>query len=288
LKIQIKDNPNNFDVVYQNFMEHYGWFQNSYLGVNQTITKEWLKKFADDIANNNPTKEEKRNKESINEEYKLLVKIASEAISFQDDKKKLLTIAVIIMSNRLISISQKTNISFEDLYWLTVDELLTYDIEVSTEITRLAERVKQYKETGERFGIMTEKGYYDINKAFWSQVVALNSPKEEVNILTGSIGNRGKIQGTVKIVLNVEKDSKKLDEGEILVTSMTRPEFLPLMQKAAAFITDEGGITCHAAIIAREMKKPCIIGTKIATQVLKDGDLVEVDADTGVVRILEK
>ena len=59
------------------------------------------------------------------------------------------------------------------------------------------------------------------------------------------------------------------------------------MKIALAFVTDEGGITCHAAIIAREMKKPCIIGTKFATQVLKDGDLVEVDADAGVVRIIE-
>ena len=60
------------------------------------------------------------------------------------------------------------------------------------------------------------------------------------------------------------------------------------MKKASAFITDEGGITCHASIMAREMKKPCIIGTKIATQVLKDGDLVEVDAQRGIVRILKK
>ena len=59
------------------------------------------------------------------------------------------------------------------------------------------------------------------------------------------------------------------------------------MKKAGAFVTNEGGITCHAAIVAREMKKPCIIGTKIATKVLKDGDLVEVDAENGVVRVIK-
>jgi len=69
---------------------------------------------------------------------------------------------------------------------------------------------------------------------------------------------------------------------------MTTPDFVPAIQKAAGIITDEGGITCHAAITSRELKKPCIIGTKFATQVLHDGDLVEVDADNGVVRILEK
>ncbi len=65
---------------------------------------------------------------------------------------------------------------------------------------------------------------------------------------------------------------------------MTHPEFLVLMKKASAVITDEGGITCHAAIVAREMGKPCVIGTKIATKVLKDGDLVEVNADKGIVK----
>lgn len=65
------------------------------------------------------------------------------------------------------------------------------------------------------------------------------------------------------------------------------PDFLPAMKKAVAFVTDEGGITCHAAIIAREMGKPCIIGTKNATRILKDGDFVEVDAENGVVKILK-
>ena len=71
-----------------------------------------------------------------------------------------------------------------------------------------------------------------------------------------------------------------------MVATMTFPNFIPAMEKAAAFVTDEGGILCHAAIVAREMKKPCIIGTKIATQVLKDGELVEVDANKGIVRKL--
>ena len=69
---------------------------------------------------------------------------------------------------------------------------------------------------------------------------------------------------------------------------MTSPAFVNLLKKTAGFITDEGGITCHAAIIARELKKPCIIGTKVATQVLQDGDLVEVDADKGVVRVINQ
>ncbi len=63
---------------------------------------------------------------------------------------------------------------------------------------------------------------------------------------------------------------------------------MPAVSKVIAIITDEGGILCHAAIVSRELKIPCIIGTKIATKVLKDGDLVKVNADKGIVRILEE
>jgi len=102
----------------------------------------------------------------------------------------------------------------------------------------------------------------------------------------GFIASKGFTKGSAKIILNRE-DFNKIKKGDILVASMTTPEMLPLMKKASAFITDEGGITCHAAIVSREMKKPCIIGTKIATSVLKDGNLVEVDANKGIIKILK-
>lgn len=101
-----------------------------------------------------------------------------------------------------------------------------------------------------------------------------------------SIGEEGKVfTGKVRIVF--DPFDNDFQEGEILVTGMTRPEFMPLMKIAKAIITNEGGITTHAAIISRELKKPCIIGTRIATEVLKDGDLVEVDADKGIIKVLE-
>lgn len=108
----------------------------------------------------------------------------------------------------------------------------------------------------------------------------------DVSEIKGNIGAPGKINGKVRVIIDMNKGNDFKD-GEILVTGMTRPEFVPLMKKAIAIITDEGGITCHAAIVSRELKKPCIIGTKIATQILKDGDLVEVDADKGIVKILK-
>ncbi len=108
----------------------------------------------------------------------------------------------------------------------------------------------------------------------------------DISELKGQIAMKGKVSGVVR-VLHSKADISKIKEGEILVTMMTTPDYLPAMQKAAAFITDEGGITCHAAIVAREIGKPCIIGTKVGTKVLRDGDMVEVDANNGIVKIIK-
>ncbi len=105
--------------------------------------------------------------------------------------------------------------------------------------------------------------------------------------ITGQIANGGVAHGTVR-VLRSSKDCEAFVPGEVLVASMTTPNYISAMKRAIAFVTDEGGITCHAAIIARELGVPCIIGTKIATKVLKDGDVVEVDAEKGVVTIVKR
>lgn len=108
---------------------------------------------------------------------------------------------------------------------------------------------------------------------------------KKVDQIEGQCGCQGTAKGEVKIV-NLVEDMKKVNPGDILVSISTQPDLVPAMKKAAAFVTEQGGVTSHAAIVAREMKKPCVIGTKIATRVLKDGEIVEVDADKGVVRIV--
>ncbi len=105
--------------------------------------------------------------------------------------------------------------------------------------------------------------------------------------LRGQIGNKGKAVGPVRVIIATD-DFHKMQTGDVLVTPMTTPDFVLLMQKSAAIVTDMGGLLCHAAIVSRELNKPCVIDTKFATQVLKDGDLVEVDANQGVVTILER
>lgn len=111
--------------------------------------------------------------------------------------------------------------------------------------------------------------------------------ENDLNIIKGSPVFNGIVRGKVTILKNKSKISK-FKEGRVLVSPMTTPAFLPAMKKSSAIITDEGGLTCHAAVVSREFQKPCIVGTRIATKVLKDGDLVEVDANKGIVKILKK
>ncbi len=101
-------------------------------------------------------------------------------------------------------------------------------------------------------------------------------------ILTGLPAAPGVGVGKVKVVLDM-KDLDKVKQGDILVTKMTTPDMVPAMKKASGIVTDEGGMTSHAAIVSRELGIPCIVGTEKATKLLKDGDLVTVDASKGVV-----
>jgi len=112
----------------------------------------------------------------------------------------------------------------------------------------------------------------------------------------GQVAKAGFYRGRVKIILMdltrkkkiLAKEIAKMQKGQVLVTSTTGPEMILACKKAGAIISEEGGICSHAAIVSRELKIPCIIGTKIATKVLKNGDLVEVDANKGIVKILKK
>lgn len=110
--------------------------------------------------------------------------------------------------------------------------------------------------------------------------------KETSTDLKGNTAFGGVVQGRVKVVLSVDQFDK-FERDDILVTFMTTPKFTPIMKKAKGIITDEGGVTCHAAIVARELKIPCVVAVKTATKILKDGMLVKLNGDTGEIEILE-
>lgn len=109
---------------------------------------------------------------------------------------------------------------------------------------------------------------------------------ESVRRIEGVSAYDGKVNARVKVITDLGKLGE-LEEGNILVTTQTRPQFNSVLRKAKAIVTDEGGMLCHAALLAREFKIPCIVGTKIATQILKDDDLVEVDANNGTVKVIK-
>lgn len=102
-------------------------------------------------------------------------------------------------------------------------------------------------------------------------------------LIVGSPASRGAATGAVSVITSVHHAADALKEGDILVTEMTTPDFVPLMKKAGAIVTDKGGRTCHAAIVSRELGIPCIVGTGNATEVLKNGWTVTVDAAAGKV-----
>jgi len=202
--------------------------------------------------------------------------------------------------------------------------LLDYKKEIFTQIHFLAAKI--LAETGRRLGVKRELAQYylpkEIKKALTKNQIldnaileargrhsyvrwfeddieaVLDSPDDmmakfllpedqSTGKFDGIIASAGFYTGKVK-VLHSANEINKVEQGDILVTSMTSPDYVPAMRRAGAIITDEGGVMCHAAIVSRELGIPCVVGTKNATKILKDGDTVEVNANHNSVRILKK
>ncbi len=108
---------------------------------------------------------------------------------------------------------------------------------------------------------------------------------EELKVIVRglSAGRRGYGVGKAKVVLNPDDANRDMNKGDILVTDMTNPDFVPFMKMASAIVTDKGGITSHAAIVSRELNIPCVVGTETATQVMKTGQEYTVDSRNGII-----
>jgi phosphohistidine swiveling domain-containing protein len=179
-------------------------------------------------------------------------------------------------------IGEKRGFEGDLLRYLTLDELKSFLNEQKISANKLEESKLRrkgyfYLSYEDKELVFTDMNIIDEIKDKFFKV------KHETNVIQGTSSYPGLVKGSVKIVFE-EKDLNKIKKGDILVTPMTSPSYVTVIGKVAAIITDEGGILSHAAIVSREMKKPCVIGTKIATRVLKDGDLVEVDANKGTVK----
>ena len=188
----------------------------------------------------------------------------------------------------LTEIAEKVNVSRDDILLVTPEEIfsgndLQQDIPAKIEKRREGKRVLFYGRD-RKVHIVDEGGTAE--KLISRFAVPVTKETASNVVLSGQVGNKGRASGRARVVMSMQ-DFSSLDAGDVLITSMTTPDFVPLMQKASAIVTDIGGLLSHAVIMSRELNKPCVIGTKIATQVFKDGDVVEVDANNGIVRILE-
>ncbi|MEK7463626.1 MAG: PEP-utilizing enzyme [Patescibacteria group bacterium] len=109
---------------------------------------------------------------------------------------------------------------------------------------------------------------------------------ENDNVIKGTPASPGIIKGTVSILKNKE-DEMNFTEGSIAVVERSNANLVHVIGKALGVIIDEGGMMSHAAVLSRELHKPCVIGTKVATATLKNGDIVEIDGEKGTVKIIK-
>ena len=222
----------------------------------------------------------------LNEYIKEVIKVIQNYIFLRTYRTNIMSNSLTVIKPFLERVSERLNIKWNILNYMILPEVLDSLNSRAVSKKTLEETKKRKKGFGsifinDQYHIFTGKDMEKIAKLF-----NLKPKIKKQDIVNGVIASPGKIKGIVRILYS-SQDNKKVKRGDILVASMTTPNFVPAMEQAGAFVTDEGGILCHAAIVSREMNKPCIIGTKIATQVLKDGQLVEVDANKGFVKILK-
>ncbi|MFH1030162.1 MAG: PEP-utilizing enzyme [bacterium] len=251
----------------------------------------------------------------LSKKEKYIIKITQNITYTKELRTKMMFFADFTINELLKSFAKKENLTMRQIGACTVEEIRNYldDSYPSQEPALPASRVgwsdsrmggviggrrklppKKILDQRLKYSLLISKPGNDKillgekAKKWVKENVKIEKVDKNITEFTGQTACSGmgkKIKGRVKIV-NIAKEMVKFNEGDILVAITTTPEIVPVMKKASAIITDIGGLTCHAAIVSRELKKPCVIGTKIATKVLRDGDFVEVDADNGIVKII--
>jgi len=216
---------------------------------------------------------------------KLLLKFFSDMIYLRDYRDMLREKSIFMVRKLYLELAKRANLSVEQVNLLTNQEIIDF-LEKGKKIPKeeVLEREKSW--------LIIQNGR-DV-KMFSGEKAKTTAEKElgtggekESSELKGMVGSKGKAQGYARIVYT-NKILPEVKDGEVMVTSMTRQDFVPYLRKCAALVTDEGGITSHAAIICREFGIPCVVGTEHATTAFKTGDFLEVDAEKGIVKKIKK
>lgn len=198
------------------------------------------------------------------------------------------------ISEQRIQLIRKGEKTLEDVVPTRIfDKQKITDLDIQT-LAKLAEKLHQHyffpqdiewaKEKGKLYIVQT-RPVTSFQKKGDSQLKTINDKTLKVSdtpILTGISASPGIGVGVVKI-LKSAKEISKINTGDVLVAPMTSPDYVPAMKKAVAIVTNEGGQTSHAAIVSRELGVPCVVGTKDATMILKDNQVVSVDGSKGLV-----
>jgi phosphoenolpyruvate synthase/pyruvate phosphate dikinase len=216
---------------------------------------------------------------NANQELKKQVRYLRELIYLRTWRLEQINKANALIRPLLEEVSSRFSLSYDDFIWLIPDEINKLFTENKIPKQKIKQRQQMWAIIFDNLSINTFEGE-EAKKHF-------NEENISGDEITGQIAQKGIATGKAKIVKE-RKDFSKINEGDILVTGMTTPDFLPIMKKASAIITDIGGVTCHAAIVSRELEIPCVIGTNVATKVINDNDIVKVDANKGIIVIIKK
>jgi phosphohistidine swiveling domain-containing protein/transcriptional regulator with XRE-family HTH domain len=300
LILRKREHPEHTKELIREYRDRYFWIKNNYVDAN-ILTVSY---FEEEIARietsdlnieaeiqriSSLPHENKKKKElflnvlNLDAETLFLITVTEDFTQWQDERKKASMFTAHYATRILDEIGRRTNIPTNLLKYLSPREVSRMFIDTPP-TTPLKERQKCSVAYWDVAGheIISGDTVHEINKRVLGE-----KKTDEVHDFRGMTASLGKAQGRVKILKSV-KEIHRIEPGDVLVAVMTRPDYVPAMKKACAIVTDEGGITSHAAIVSRELKIPCVIGTKIATRVLHDGDLVQVNADHGLVKILER
>jgi phosphohistidine swiveling domain-containing protein len=265
----------------------YYWFRTNYTGSEIVDAKYLLYRLKQLIKQKAVTRSvNKYFFSSQDSHFGKYIKLIVEVADWQDQRKVNIFKAIYHTQIIINEIGRRLSIPIIDLQYLAAFELLK--LKKLNDLKKLHTTLKERRRgcfdwisyekeilvSGQEFKLL-EKFYHSVRTRIDSTTLTIE----------GTVASSGRVIGWVRVCKSL-RDISKIKSGDIMVTSMTRPEYLSAMKKAAAIVTDEGGITCHAAIVSRELGIPCIIGTKIATKALKSGDYVEVNANHGVVNIL--
>ncbi|MBU1198190.1 hypothetical protein KJ765_06825 [Candidatus Micrarchaeota archaeon] len=231
-------------------------------------------------------REKALNELTISKSLQALLDLVGKIAFYQDVRKTGMLMAV-YESNRLVQeIAKRFGYAHSMLLFALPRELTERQLHQPRFKTVLEQRMKRYLLV---YGF-NDWTIYGGNEAVRKEKELLGERRQEwdatmTNVM-GTCASVGYAVGRAKIVLSSD-ELKKVKTGDVMVARSTRPEMVPAMKRAAAIVTDEGGITSHAAIVSRELGVPCVIATKVATRVFKDGDLLEVKANHGVINKLE-